>query len=255
MSDDQTLYIADCGNQRILEWKNGATSGQVVAEGNGVGNRNDQLSTPINVIVDRKNDCLIISDSGNRRVVRWPRQNGTSGETIISDIRCSGLAMDNSGALFVSDTEKNEVRRYKVGEKKGIVVAGGNGQGVRLDQFNIPYHIFVDQDRSVYISDYNNHRVMKWVKDAKEGVVVAGGQAPGNSLSQLSCPCGIIVDTLGTVYVADYSNNRVMRWLKGATQGDVVLQSPHPIDFAFDHDYNLYVVNYSSHQVQKFSIE
>ncbi|CAF1676810.1 unnamed protein product, partial [Didymodactylos carnosus] len=36
--DDQTIYIADASNHRIVEWKWGATSGQVVAGGNGQGN-------------------------------------------------------------------------------------------------------------------------------------------------------------------------------------------------------------------------
>ncbi|CAF3949720.1 unnamed protein product, partial [Rotaria sp. Silwood1] len=35
--DDQTIYAADRANHRIVEWKWGATSGQVVAGGNGQG--------------------------------------------------------------------------------------------------------------------------------------------------------------------------------------------------------------------------
>ena len=31
----------------------------------------DQLNRPTDVIVDKKNDSLIICDQGNRRVVRW----------------------------------------------------------------------------------------------------------------------------------------------------------------------------------------
>ena len=47
--------------------------------------------THIDVIVDKERDNLIICDNGNRRVVRWPRRNGTSGETIISNIDCMGF--------------------------------------------------------------------------------------------------------------------------------------------------------------------
>ena len=52
-------------------------TGQVVAGGNGEGNQLDQLNRPTDVIVDKENDCLIICDQDNRRVIRWPRQNGT----------------------------------------------------------------------------------------------------------------------------------------------------------------------------------
>ena len=137
--DDQTVYVADMSNHRIVEWKRGATSGHVVAGGNGQGSGAHQLSNPTDVIVDKERDNLIICDYGNRRVVRWPRRNGTSGETIISNINCVGLTMDENGSLYVIDDEKHEVRRYRRGESQGTVVAGGNGNGNRLDQLSYPH--------------------------------------------------------------------------------------------------------------------
>ena len=86
VDDEQTVYVADPDNHRIVEWKSGATSGQVVAGGNGQGSGAHQLSQPFDVIVDKETDSLIICDYSNARVVRWPRRNGTSGETIISNI-------------------------------------------------------------------------------------------------------------------------------------------------------------------------
>ncbi|CAF4655152.1 unnamed protein product, partial [Didymodactylos carnosus] len=127
--DDRTIYIADRANHRIVEWKWGATSGQVVAGGNGQGNETHQLSYPFDVIVDKEKDSLLICDSSNNRVVRWPRRNGTSGETIISNINCWGLTMDENGSLYAVDYGKHEVRRYRRGESQGIVVAGSNGSG------------------------------------------------------------------------------------------------------------------------------
>jgi sugar lactone lactonase YvrE len=264
VDNDQTIYVADQLNHRIVEWKNGVTTGQVVAGGNGEGDRNDQLNQPINVIVDKQNDCLLISDYKNQRIVRWPRRNGTSGETIISNVNCWGLTMDNDGHLYVSDISKHEVRRYKIGETNGTVVAGGNGAGNRLDQLSAPYFICVDQDHSVSVSDCNNHRVMKWVKGAKKGTVVAGGRGSGNDLTQLSNPGGVLVDQLGTLYVADYSNHRVMRWLKGGREGSVVgggngpgrqaNQLNTPVGLSFDRQNNLYVVDCQNHRVQKFQM-
>ncbi len=135
-----------------MKLKSDANTGRIVAGGNGQGNRNDQLYWPTKVIVDKENDSLIICDFGNRRVVRWPRRNGRSGETLISNIHCWDLIMDNDGYLYVSDTEKDEVRRWKMGETNGTIIAGGNGQGNRLDQLNYPYYIFIDEDHSVYVS-------------------------------------------------------------------------------------------------------
>ncbi|CAF5018488.1 unnamed protein product, partial [Rotaria sp. Silwood1] len=149
VDDDQTIYVADQFNHRIMEWKRGATSGQVVVGGNGKGSGTHQLSNPFDVIVDKETDSLIICDYSNNRVVRWPRRNGTSGETIISNINCVGLTMDENGSLYVVDYGKDEVRRYRRGESQGTVVAGGNGSGNRLDQLNGPQYVFVDRNNSV----------------------------------------------------------------------------------------------------------
>ncbi|CAF4727804.1 unnamed protein product [Rotaria sp. Silwood1] len=265
VDDDQTIYVADQSNHRIVKWKRGATSGQVVAGGNGQGSGDHQLNYPYDVIIDKERDSLIICDYWNGRVVRWPRRNGTSGETIISNIDCVGLTMDENGSLYITDGGKNEVRRYRRGESQGTVVAGGNGRGNRLDQLSYPSYVFGDRDHSVYISDWDNHRVMKWMEGAKQGIAVAGGQGKGNDLTQLSSPRGVVVDQLGTVYVADAGNNRIMRWPKGATQGSVIVggngsgeqsnQLNWPFGLSFDRHGNLYVVDWGNHRVQKFNID
>ena len=264
--DEQCIYIADCLNHRIVKWKDDEKNGQVVAGGNGKGNRTDQLNGPTGVVVDKRNDSLIVCDHENRRVVRWPRQNGTKGQLIVSDIDCCRLAIDDNGDLYVSDNKKNEVRRWRIGETNGTIVAGGNGDGNRLNQLNCPTYIFVDQDHSVYVLDWGNHRVMKWVKGAKEGIVVVGGQGKGNSLTQLSYPQGLVVNQLGHVYVAEFSNHRIMRWSKGSKEGSVVVgggngrgqllnQLDNPIDLSFDRQSNLYVVDAGNHRVQKFHVD
>ncbi|CAM2723185.1 unnamed protein product [Rotaria socialis] len=268
VDDDQTVVIADFGNHRIMQWKNGdTTNGQVVAGGKGEGNELHQLNYPTDVLIDKETDSLIICDQENRRVVRWSRRSDTTqGEILIDNIDCHGVAMDDQRYLYVSDVEKHEVRRYQLDENNGTLVAGGNGQGDGLKQLNFPTYLFVDRDHSVYVSDNNNHRVMKWVEGAKEGIVVAGGQGEGSALAQLSCPNGIFVDTLGTLYVADWGNSRVMRWTQGdKKQGTVVVggndegkgaNSFHWLrGLSFDRQGNLYVADYNNHRVQRFSIE
>ncbi|CAF1419111.1 unnamed protein product, partial [Rotaria magnacalcarata] len=161
-----------------------------------------RLIGPTDVLIDKETESLIICDQGNQRVVRWSRRSGTTqGEILIDSITCSGLAMDEQRYLYVSDYVKHEVRRHKLGEEIGTLVAGGNGIGGGLNQLKAPTFLFVDRDHSVYVSDRNNHRVMKWNKGAKEGIVVAGGQGEGDALTQLYHPNGLFVDTLGTLYV------------------------------------------------------
>ncbi|CAF0764137.1 unnamed protein product [Adineta steineri] len=263
IDEKKNIFIADDANHRIVEWKYNAKEGQIVAGGNGQGNRMDQLNFPQVVLVDQQNHSIIITDLGNRRVIQWVNQKQ---QILIDNIYCRGLAMDKYGFLYVSDFEKNEVRRWKMGEynNEGIIVAGGNGKGNQLNQLNSPTFIFVDEDQSVYVSDLYNYRVMKWRKDAKEGTIVAGGNGQGENLNQLFYAEGVIVDDLGQIYVAESGNHRVMRWCEGKEYGEIVVggngigdESNHlyrPAGLSFDVEGNLYVVDSDNHRIQKFEI-
>jgi len=261
----QTIYVADEYNHRIIKWKFDETNGQVVAGGNGQGDRIDQLNHPCDVILDKNKKSLIICDYGNRRVVRWSLENQNYRQILIEDISCYGLMMNNKGYLFVSDCRRNEVKRWKKDEKQGTIVAGGNGKGDELNQLNRPEHIFVDREDSIYVSDCYNHRVMKWLKGAKEGIVVAGGQDHGNSLKQLSVPQGLVVNENGDVFMADFSNHRVMCWPSDSKEGYVVVggngkgegsnQLCFPTGLVFDRANNLYVADRYNHRIQRFDVD
>ena len=150
--DNQSIVIADSWNDRIVEWKMGANNGKVIAGGRGQGDRLDQLNCPIDVLIDKETNSLFIADRGNRRVLRWSRrQDTTQGEVIVDNIACCGLAVDHQRYLYVSDTDKHEVRRYTIGDKNGIVVAGGNGEGNQLNQLNWPTYLFVDEEQAVHV--------------------------------------------------------------------------------------------------------
>ena len=265
-NDNQSIVIADWGNNRIVEWKIGASNGKVIGGGQGQGNRLNQLNHPPDVLIDKESNSLFIADRWNRRVVRWLRRQGTTqGEIIVDNIDCYGLAIDHRRYLYVSDVVKNEVRRCTIGDKNGIVIAGGNERGNQLNQLNYPIYFFVDEEQAVFVSDYYNHRVMKWNKDAKEGIVVAGERGQGSALTQLSSPRGLFVDASGTIYVVDERNHRVMRWTKGAQQGTVTVggngqgnganQLHLPAALSFDRHCNLYVVDHNNHRVQRFDIQ
>jgi len=268
--EEKCIYIADAWNHRIVKWKldDGSDHGQIVAGGNGKGDRMDQLNEPSDVILDEKNRSLIVCDKGNARVIRWSLQNRNGDkEILIENIKCWGLMMNENGDLFVSDWIEDAVKRWRKGEigGKGTIVAGGNGTGNKLNQLNIPTYIFISREETVYVSDQNNHRVMKWLKDANEGIIVAGGQEKGNNLNQLSYPQGLVVNEVGDIYVADYGNNRIMCWSAGSKEGRVIVggngrgdgsnQFNYPVGLSFDVENNLYVADYGNHRIQRFRID
>jgi len=265
----QHIYIVDYGNDRIVKWKLGENNGEVVAGGNGYGNRIDQLDHPTGVILDEKRKSLIICDQGNRRVVRWSLQNPNDKQILIENISCWGLMMSRNGDLFVSDCENDAVKVWRKGEigkgKEGIIVAGGNGKGNKLNQLYGPTNIFIDPEETIYVSDFWNHRVMKWLKGSNEGIIVAGGQDEGNSLNQLNHPQGLLVNEVGDVYVADSHNNRIMCWSLGSKEGRVVVggngagQGSNQLNYlrglSFDVENNLYVADFGNNRIQRFNVD
>ncbi|CAF0733859.1 unnamed protein product [Adineta steineri] len=260
----KNIFIADHDNHRIVGWKCNSSEGQIMVGRNGQGKRDDQLNCPTDVLIDTENNSFIISDRKNRQVIRCFYQNEAKPQVLISDIDCYGLSMDKNGFIYISDPEKNEVRRWKKGEGRGTTVAGGHGQGDQLNQLNSPRYIFVDEDESLYVADKDNHRVMKWTKNAKEGIVVAGGNGEGDSLEQLSYPYGVAVDCWDQIYVADFGNHRVMRWCERDAEGEIVVggngrgeelnQLNDPISLSFDDEENLYVVDLKNHRILKYEI-
>ncbi|CAF4511079.1 unnamed protein product [Rotaria sp. Silwood2] len=220
------MVIADSDNNSIIEWNMNNMKLEVVAGGNSVGNGSNQLNRPTDVLIDKATNSLIISDQGNKRVVRWYRRSGTTQGEILHD--------------------NIDVRRYRIGDKNGSVVVDGNSQRNNLNQINHPTYIFVDREQAIYVSHNYNHRVMKWNKNATGGSIVAGGHGQGNALKQLNYPDQLIVDISGTLYMADSQNDRVIRWTKQVEYGAAIVggnghggranQLKRPRGLSFDRD-------------------
>ena len=242
-------------------------NGEIVAGGKGKGKRLDQLFGPYVVLIDRIYDKFVVSENMNRRIMQFSLKNKDeiSGKVLVRDIISLGLAMDNQGALYVSNFEQDEVRRYEPGDQGGVIVTGGNGSGATLDQLNGPRNIFVDHNYSVYVSEMLNHRVTKWSHNGTRASIVAGGNGVGNTVQHLNRPSGIFFDSTDAVYVVDQTNHRVMRLLKGAQQGEIILggigegskddQFSSPASIAFDRERNLYVIDRNNHRIQRFDLQ
>ena len=261
----QVIYIADWANHRIMKWKLGENSSEIVAGGYGQGNRIDQLKTPTDVIVDHSTKSLIICDNGNARVLRYSLENRRDIQILIPNIYCYRLMMNENGDLFVSNWLFHRVEKWKKGANEEIIVAGGNGRGDRLNQLYNPSYIFIDREETVYVSDSQNHRVMKWLKGAKEGIIVAGGHGSGNSSKQLNYPEGLIVNEVGDILTADSWNGRIVCWPLGSKEGRVVAggngageesnQFKGPTSLSFDNKNNLYVSDYNNNRIQRFNVD
>ena len=262
---NQHTLIVDSLNHRMMKFGQGY--GDELEAKESIGRYNlGTLYKPYDVTWSTNEKNIIVSDWHNLQILKSSLKNAKLNTEFLNSFGCFGVAVADDGAIYVSNTNLHEVRRYMPGDTEGKVVAGGNGQGPRLKQLNHPTYICIGKNRSIYISDSFNDRVVRWDEDAEAGVVVAGGHGKGRRLDQLDNPTGIVVDSLSTVYVGDFYNGRVMRWRQGAKKGEIIAGDKHlmgngseklngPEGIAVDQDNNLYVADSNNHRVQQFEIK
>ena len=78
--------------------------------------------------------------------------------------------------------------------QRAMTVAGGNGEGHRINQLRFPEGIFIDDNQSIYIADWGNARIVEWKLNETNGKVIAGGTGKGNKTNQLNGPVNVIFD-------------------------------------------------------------
>ncbi|MEN6342893.1 MAG: PKD domain-containing protein, partial [Methanospirillum sp.] len=123
-----------------------------------------------------------------------------------------GIALDNAGNVYITDTENNRIQKFT---SNGDFVTkwgrnGGDGTSGAADgEFDQPRGIAVDKYGDVYVADYGNNRIQKFRPD---GTFVATWGTPGSGNGQFSSPNDVDVDPAGNVYVADTGNHRVQKF-------------------------------------------
>ncbi|CAF4505423.1 unnamed protein product, partial [Rotaria sp. Silwood2] len=122
VDQQQTVYMSDLYNDRVMKWNKGAREGIVVVGDEGQGNALTQLSSPNGLFVDTLG-TIFVADSMNARVMRWPKgaKQGTvivggNGEGTEANqfYKLRGLSFDRQGNLYVVDRLNNCVQRCSI---------------------------------------------------------------------------------------------------------------------------------------------
>jgi sugar lactone lactonase YvrE len=217
-----SIYILDRNNGRVTKWMQGASSGTVVAGGNGIGNATNQLNSPSGMFIDSSTSNIWIADSNNNRIVKWSSPTtsvvvcGSYGSNNTQFIYPQGLFVDtsNSNTLYVADTNNHRIQMWLPGATSGITVAGITGYcATGLNQLCSPIALMVDNNQNMYIVDKGNSRILQWKIGASSGTIIAGNGTSGTQATQLNSPNRINFDSSGSLYVADTLNNRIQKYL------------------------------------------
>jgi sugar lactone lactonase YvrE len=221
------LYVADQANNRVLEFNEGNSPGNKVADG--AGGQIDLAHNAPNFVdgigenaaggiaVDASSDeplrHLYVADSVNNRVLGW------------SDV-AAYVSAEPADIVF------GQPNLFSYRCNNGI--AGGDVAGLGPDSLCGPARMTVDASGNLYVADSANNRVLEYNTpfNSSSGEPGAGDTSAdfvygqngvfttrssnldGASATSLSNPAAVALDPSGNIYIADTGNNRVLEFAK-----------------------------------------
>jgi sugar lactone lactonase YvrE len=216
-----SIYVIDNDNARVTKWTPGASTGILVAGGNGQGSTLNKLSYPFGMFVEPNTSIIWIADSSNNRVVKWSSPStgvliaGSLGSKSNQFNTPMGLFVDITASytLYVADTYNHRIQKWLSGAINGTTVAGQTGvSGSGLNQLFYPTALILDKNGTIYIVDNGNNRIMQWFPGSSSGVLIAGTNTYGNLPNQLKNPVSVRLDSSEALIIADDDNNRIQRF-------------------------------------------
>ena len=243
------LFVADNSNNRVRKVDVSgviitvAGNGQSAYSGDGGAATNAGLNFPSAVALDASGN-LFIADQNNNRVrkvdtngvITTVAGNGSSnysgdgGAATKAGLNLpSGVAVDSSGTLFISDQSNHRVRKVNA---HGVIstVAGngsptysGDGGAAQNASLNYPCSLTLDSSGNLFIADEYNSRIRRVDTSGVITTVAGGGFTNGNGFGTyggdgglatkagLAFPRGVTVNLLGELFIADYYDNRIRK--------------------------------------------
>jgi uncharacterized protein (TIGR03437 family) len=280
-SDPPRLYIADTGNNRILGFADArrAQSGDfadiVIGQvdfyralvnsptSDAVNPSETGLFLPSMVAVDKEGN-LWVADTGNSRVLRYPRPFDKAGEQQLPDLVIgresftaaatievgassmgfpSGLALSDEGQLYVSDLLYNRVLRFDPPFASGMAATVVFGQpdfettssGNGLDKLSFPLGLALDSGGRLFVADAGNSRIAVFSSangELSNGVV---GARPIIPTTGTISPRSIAISHLnGDIFVTDSNSGSVRRFPNyDQIQRDLVISQTIASNYSF----------------------
>ena len=235
---DDTIYVADAGNQRIRMVRpsagNAPTAWTVsTLAGNGTAGFADgsaaaaMFNNPQGIAVG-PNGLVYVADTANNRIRRITAagtvttlagdgtpglQNGIGNQARFNAPQ--GIALDSDGNVYVADTGNSAVRKIDAAGNVSIVAGDGSvgsndSPGARFDGL---VGVAVEgQNIYVYLADSGNHRIRRL--DVAGTVITVTGAERGfkdgsAAQARFAEPSGIVIDSDGQIVVADAVNSLI----------------------------------------------
>jgi sugar lactone lactonase YvrE len=215
-----------------------AGNGEFGSTGDGGPAANARLGNPGGIFLDPDGD-LFIADNWNSKVrvvdagttvittVAGTGIYGFSGDggpaTLARLATPLGVTLDESGNLYIADTENHRVRRVDATSRiittvvgNGVAGYSGDGGPATSASLDAPTAVAVDRLGHLLIADTLSHRV-RFVDLATgfietlagDGVPEFAGDGGPAALARLASPTGLAVRANGDILIADRDNDRI----------------------------------------------
>ncbi len=294
-----TLYISDSSLNRIRKIGPDGTiramagSGESGFAGDGGMATGARLRNPACVAMDSSGN-VYIADSSNHRIrkvtsagiistiagrVHYGGDGGPATSALLQ--LPEGVAVDQSGAVYFSDTWNNRIRKVTpdgtISTFAGTSESGdsGNGGPATAAKLNSPGPLAMDPSGNLYVATGGN-RIRRIAPDGSAISAVAGtgsccysGDGGAATSAQFNYITALAIDSMGNVYAADGSAYRVRKISVSGTvdtvagtgtrgfSGDGGLATAAQIDYvrglAFDKDGNLYIADSGNYRIRKMT--
>jgi DNA-binding beta-propeller fold protein YncE len=286
--------VNDRGNQRIQRFD---SDGSFLNRWGESGTSEGQFFDQAGVAVDSAGN-FYVADALNQRIQKfnsagtfllmwgWGVQDGSSVfQTCASGCQAGingtgdgqfdqpwGVAVDNSGNIYVADLNNHRVQKF---DSSINFVTKWGIQGGNPGQLFYPTSVAIDSDGDVYVTD-GQRRVQKF---NSLGTFLYQWGSPGTGEGQFNVVSGVAIDAAGDVYVSDWDNHRIQKfdnlgnflfmWGWGVEDGSSTFQTctsgcqeglagagdgqfDRAADVAVDAAGNVYVIDQNNHRVLKF---
>jgi sugar lactone lactonase YvrE len=236
------LYIADTNDNRVREVNRAsgvittiAGTGAAGYTGNGGPATAAELSAPKALALDNAGDLFIV-DSGNDRVRELNPASGAlttvagdgsgwcsgdGGPAINAGMSPSAIAVDSSGNLFISDSDRVREVYHASGTINTVAgngnygFSGDNGPATAAEMWD-PAGIALDAAGDLLIADEWNNRIREVNHFSGIITTVAGdgsafwtGDGGPATAATLWLPTSVAVDSAGDIFIADNFNDRI----------------------------------------------
>ena len=174
-----------------------------------------------------------------------------------------GVALDNSGNVYVVDRGNSRVQKFSSSGEYLLTLGVTGKSGSDNSHFNTPVSVALDKYGNIYVADTYNHRIQKFSSDGKYMSTLGVSGEYGMDNNHLNYPEGVALDSSGNIYVADTYNHRIQKFsssgiylLTLGVPGEFGTDNAHfcyPASIALDSLEDIYVVDSANNRIQEFS--